>query len=102
MNNRKSKDRNKSDLKNQIIQRKNDEIEYLKDRISNLQIENKEKDELINSIESLRNELLETIDELKSKRDEYDKLVSELREMKNVINEEVFRGRWSLIKLLMK
>ena len=102
MNNRKSKDRNKSDLKNQIIQRKNDEIESLKNRISNLQIENEEKDELINSVEFLRNELLETIDELKSKRDEYDKLVSELREMKKVINEEVFKGRWSIIKLLVK
>ena len=102
MNKSKGKDRKKDDLKNQIIQRKNNEIESLKNKISNLQIENLEKDELINSIEILHKELSEVVEDLKSKRDEYDNLVSELREMKKVINEEVFKGRWSLVKLLMK
>ena len=102
MNKSKGKDRKKDDLKNQIIQRKNNEIESLKNKISNLQIENREKDELINSIEILHKELSEVVEDLKSKRDEYDNLVSELREMKKVINEEVFKGRWSLVKLLMK
>ena len=102
MNNRKSKDRNKSDLKNQIIQRKNDEIESLKDRISDLQIENKEKDELINSIESLRNDLKNTIEEIKAKGKEYDTLIEDLRMMKKVMNTTVFHGKWRIIKWLMR
>ena len=102
MNAKKTKDRKRSDLNNQIIQRKNDEIECLKNKISDLEISCEEKDELINSVDSLRLELKEVIDDLKTKRDEYDRLISELFEMRKVFNQDVFKGRWKLIRLLMK
>lgn len=98
----KSKDKRKRDLNNQIIQRKNDEIESLKDKISALEIDNAEKDEMINSIESLREEFEEIIADVDVQRNEYRKLVSELFEMRKVMNQEVFKGRWRLIRFLMK
>lgn len=98
----KSKDKRKRDLNNQIIQRKNDEIESLKDKISALEIDNSEKDEMIRSIESFRKEFEEIIADINVQRNEYRKLVSELFEMRKVMDQEVFKGRWRLIKLLMK
>ena len=102
MNNSKSKDKKRDDLRDQIIQRKNNEIELLKDKISELEIEIEKKDELVKSVDPLRKELLETTNDLKAKKDEYNKIISELKEMKKIMNEEVFKGRWNLIKLLMK
>lgn len=95
-------DNRKSDLQSQIIQRKNDEIESFKNRILSLEIDCKEKDELINSVDHLRVELQEIVEDLKKKGEEYDALIEDLRMMKVVFNQEVFRGRWRIIKWLMK
>ena len=92
----------KSDYKSQIINRQIDEIEHLKQEISKLEIDCEEKNKLINSIDSLRNDLVSVIDELKNKRQEYDKLITELYEMKSVMNQTVFKGRWKLIRLLLQ
>lgn len=104
MNKRKSKEQRKLDLSNQIIQRKNDEIESLKNQILDLQIDNDEKDELIDSIESLREEFKDIIAELDSCRDEYKSLISELLEMKKVMTENLFGSelRWKLVRWLIK
>lgn len=100
----KHNDRNnrKYDLQNKILQRKNDEIESLKNRISSLEIDCDEKDELINSVDSLLAELREIVEELREKRDKYDELNSDLMQMRKVFDQEVFRGRWRIIKFLMK
>lgn len=42
------------------------------------------------------------LDDLKEKRKKYEDLIEELTTMKNIFNQSVFKGRWKLIKLLMK
>lgn len=92
----------KSDIQNRIIKRKTEEIESLKEMISELEIDSTEKDNIIKSIDSFRDELSEIVDDLKGKREEYDKLIKELTDMKKIMNEEVFKGRWNLVRLLLK
>lgn len=92
----------KSDIQNRIIKRKTDEIESLKEMISELEIDSTEKDNIIKSIDSFRDELSEITDDLKNKREEYDKLIKELTDMKKIMNEEVFKNRWNLVRLLLK
>ena len=98
-----SKKRNrKSDVKSRIIERQTNEIESLKNKISELEIDCQDKDEIINSIDSLRMELDEAVQGIKAKGEVYDRLIGELKEMKKIMNEEVFKNRWSLIRLLLK
>ena len=42
------------------------------------------------------------VEDIKSKCEVYDKLVGELTEMKKIMNEEVFKGRWNIIRFLLK
>lgn len=102
MNKKRSKEKQKPDFKNQIIKRQSEEIDNLKKTISELEIENSEKDKIINSIENLRNDLSKTIDDIKAKGEEYDELIAELTEMKKVMNQIVFKGRWKIIKWLLR
>lgn len=97
--NRKKK---KSDLRSQIIVRQVDKIDSLQKQVSLLEIDNVKKDEIINSINALRDDLFEIVNELRGKGEEYDRLVAELIQMRNVMNQEVFKGRWKLIRLLLK
>ena len=92
----------KSDIQSRIIRKKTEEIESLKEMISELEIDSAEKDNIINSIDSFRDELSEIADDLKNKREEYDKLIKELIDMKKIMNEEVFKNRWNLVRLLLK
>ena len=92
----------KSDVKSRIIERQTNEIESLKNKISELEIDCKDKDEIINSIDSLRIELDETVQSLKKKGEVYDRIIGELKEMKKIMNKEVFKGRWNIIRLLLK
>lgn len=92
----------KKDIKSEIIKRQSDEIESLKKSIEDLNITCEQKDELIGSIDGLRNDLIEVLKDLDDKRDKYDTLISELMEMKNIINEEVFHKKWWLIRFLLK
>ena len=92
----------KSNIKSRIIERQAHEIESLKKRISELEIDCDEKDELINSVDSLRIEMEQIVEDLKSKGEVYDKLVEELTEMKKIMNEEVFKNKWWLIRFLLK
>lgn len=92
----------KSNIKSRIIERQTHEIESLKKRISELEIDCDDKDELINSVDSLRIEMEQIVEDLKSKGEVYDKLVEELTEMKKIMNEEVFKNKWWLIRFLLK
>ena len=96
------KNKKKSDLKGRIITRQVDEINSLKKKISSLEIDSAKKDEIIHSIDTIRDDLSETANELKGKKEEYDELVEELMQMRNVMNQTVFNGRWKLIRLLLK
>lgn len=79
------------------------------EQINNLKVENeklknelKEKNEVINSVASLRKELTENVNEVKKYKKEYKRLIQELKMMKSIVNQEVYKGRWWLIRLLLK
>lgn len=78
------------------------EIESLKLENEKLKTLCEEKDKIINSVEPMRREMTEYIGEIKEKRNEYYALIDELKTMKKVMNKTVFKGRWKLIKFLMK
>lgn len=99
---RNKRGRTKSDTKNKIIKRQSDEIESLRSQIEKLNIDNANKDELIYSIDHLREEFEDIIDNLKSKEAEYDKLIADLRLMRKAFDREVFANRWWIVKRLMK
>lgn len=92
----------KKDIKSEIIKRQSDEIESLKKSIEDLNITCEQKDELIGSIDGFRNDLIEVLKDLDDKRNKYNELINELTEMKKIMNREVFRGRWNLIRFLLK
>lgn len=99
MNKRKSK---KSDYKSKIIARQINEIDRLKQTISTLQISNDEKGQLIKSVENIRQEFFNIVEELKKKKEEYEKLIAELIAMRNAFNQILFKGKWSLVRLLLR
>lgn len=90
------------EFQEKIISRKSEEIESLKLKIKTLELESKAKDELINSVEPLRKELTENINEIKKYKNEYKELIKELKDMKNTLNQSVYKGRWNLVKFLIK
>lgn len=92
----------KSNVKSRIIERQTREIESLKKKVVALEIDCKDKDEIIDSIDSLRIDLKEAVDDIKRKGDAYDKLIDELTEMKKIMNKEVFNGKWNLVRLLLR
>lgn len=82
--------------------RQAEEIESLKIQIDALTSLCEEKDKIIYSVDSLRNELTDNVNDFKEKKKEYNELISELKEMKKIMNQTVFRGRWRLVKFLIK
>lgn len=92
----------RSDLKSQIIVRQIDKIDDLQKIILELKIDCADKDKIINSINALRDDLFDTINTLKQAGQKYDNLIAELMNMRNVMNQTVFKGRWKLIRLLLK
>ena len=97
-----TRNKKKSDLRGQIIVRQVDKIDSLQKQVSALEIDNAKKDEIINSINALRDDLFVTVNELKSKGEKYDELLAELMQMRKVMSQTVFKGRWKLIRLLLK
>ena len=79
-----------------------EEIESLKTQIDALTALCNEKDKVIYSIEPMRNEFIENTENLKSRKKEYDELINELKKMKKVIDQKFFKGRWKLVKFLIK
>jgi chromosome segregation ATPase len=97
-----SKKNKRNDIKTKIIKRQIDEIDGLKQQISELEIDCDKKDEIINSIETMREDFASVIDELKEQEKEYNMLIDDLMKMRNVMNQEFFKGRWKLVRLLIK
>lgn len=89
-------------FQNDIISRQSKQIESLKLEIEKLKLELQKKDEIINSIAPMRNELIKSISDLKKYKDKYKELINELRKMKEILNQEVYKNRWKLIKFLLK
>ena len=89
-------------LKNKIIKRQTEEIDFLKNEISSLEIDLKKKEELNNSLNVLRDDLTSVVFELREQKEEYDRLIREVTEMKNAMNKIVYKNKWSLVRLLLK
>jgi hypothetical protein len=92
----------KYETQKKIVLRQLDEIEKLESSISELEIDSEKRTELIDSITDIRTELYEVIDDLSERREEYTRLIQDLRQMKIVMNQTVFKGKWRLIKLLLR
>ena len=90
------------DFQKNLITRQSGEIDSLKSEIDNLTLKLAEKDKIINSVASLREELSRNVEEVKKHKNEYKSLIEELRKMKEIINKTVYKGRWRLIKFLIK
>lgn len=92
----------KFETQKKIISRQSKQIEFLKQQNEELKEQIEEKNNIINSVDSLRNELTNDIAEIKKYKKQYKILIEELRKMKAILNQEVYKGRWSLIKFLIK
>lgn len=90
------------DFQQQVIAKKSEEIESLNAEIVKLRLQIEEKDNVINSVYSLREELKQNVDDAKKFKEEYKALIQELKDMKKILNQEVYKGRWWLVKLLIK
>lgn len=89
-------------IKSGIIQHQADEIKSLKAQIDKLNIGCKEKDELINSVEHFQQEFTQILEELRDKKQEYEKILKEIKAMRDALNREVFKGKWSIVKWLIR
>lgn len=85
-----------------MILRQTEQIEFLKSQVERLKLELIEKDELINSVAPLRDELKQNVSEVKEYKEQYKELVNELKKMKEVMNQNVFKGRWKMVQFLIK
>lgn len=92
----------KYDLMQKRNDRQNKQIDALSQKIYDLEIANKEKQAMLDSLKSIRKDWKDSLDAICVQRDEYQKLIFELKEMKAVMNKTVFKGKWKLIRLLMK
>ena len=90
------------DFQQKMISRQSEQIDDLKLEIEKLNLKIKEKDEIIASVEPMRKELSQNVAEVKKDKNEYKKLIKELKKMKEIFNREVYKGRWWLIRLLIK
>lgn len=93
---------NKIESQNKLILRQSKQINNLKLRIEYLESECAKKDETINSIKPLKEELMACVNRVKQYKKELEKLIEELRNMKEIINQEVYKGKWRLVKFLIK
>lgn len=92
----------KYELQKTVIAHQTKQVSLLKEQVEKLKQEIEEKNELINSIEPLKIELADNIAEHKRLREQYNKLIEDLKKMKEIMNQEVYRGRWRLIRFLIK
>ena len=90
------------EFQQKMVSRQSEQIDNLKSEIETLKIKLIEKDEIINAIEPMRKEMAESIKEHRSLTEQYKKLVEELQQMKKIINQEVYKNKWWLIKFLIK
>ena len=92
----------KYEFQKNMISRQTEQIESLKDEIRELKLKCEEKDKIINSVKDMRTELKNNINDIKKQKEEYRNLNEELKKMKTIMNQEVYKGRWKLIRFLIK
>lgn len=85
-----------------IVLKQKEQIQSLISEIEMLKRECEEKDELINCVEPLRNELLQDIADIKSCKEEWKKLLADMKKMKTIMDKNICNGRWWLIRFLIK
>ncbi len=90
------------DFQQKIVTRQSEQIESLKLEVEKLKLKCKEKDEIIKSVDLLRKELEQNVADSKKYKDEYKRLIKELKDMRKIMNQEVYKGRWKLIRFLIK
>lgn len=90
------------DFQQKVISRKSEENESLRLENEKLKQKLKEKDEIIASVDIMRNEMTENVKEHNRLKSEYQGLIQELRQMKKALNKEVFGNWWWLVRLLIK
>lgn len=92
----------KLEIQSNLISRQSEQIDSLKLEVEKLKLECAEKDKVIASVDSLRNELTKEVNEIKKYKEQYIKLINELRKMKEIMNQTVYKGRWWLVRFLIK
>lgn len=90
------------EFQQKTIARQSQQIESLSAENAKLRLQIEEKNNVINDIEPMRKELAENIEETKRYKEEFKLLIQELKKMKSIVDQEVYRGRWKIIKFLMK
>lgn len=95
-------EKKKLDFQQKIITRQSKQIELMKSQIEYLKQKCQEKDDVINSVQSIREELVENTKEHQRLKNEYKELVDELKQMKKIIDVNVYKGRWKIVKFLIK
>lgn len=92
----------KFEFQKKIISRQLGQIESLNAQIEKLKLECEKKDNIINSINSFKDELEKDVFEMKKHKKEYIELIKELKRMKDIVNQEVYRGRWKIVRWIIK
>ena len=90
------------EFQQKMISRQSQQIEDLEQQVRNLKLKIEEKNKVINSVAPLREELAQNVEESKKYKEQSKELVNELRKMKDIMNVTVFKGRWKIIKYLLK
>ena len=85
-----------------MISRQSKQIEDLKSEVIKLRLEIEEKDRIIDSVSSLREELIKNVAESEKYKEESKVLLQELKKMRRILNYEVYKGKWWIIKHLIK
>lgn len=102
MNENKDKYKKRLEFQQKMISRQSEEINGLKSEIEELKNKLEEKDEIIRTVEPMRKEMTENIKEQKRLKEQYKVLILELKKMRNIVDEEVYKGKWKLIKFFLK
>lgn len=90
------------EFQQKMISRQSEQIETLKSEVEKLNNELIEKDKIINSVEPMRKEMTENLNEQKRLKEQYKTLIQELKKMKSILNKDVFRGKWKIVRWLLK
>lgn len=90
------------DFQQKMISRQSEQIEDLKLQNEKLKLELQEKDNIIASVEPMRKELAKNVSESKRYKEEFKALVQEVRKMKDIVNKDVYKGRWKIVKFLIR
>ena len=90
------------DFQQKMISRQSEQLEDLKLQVEKLEQKLKEKDGIINYVQPMRIEMTENIKEYRKLKNEYRRIIDELKKMKERMNQEVYRGKWRLVRWLIR